>query len=108
MPALGSLGFEAQDFVLRTSTGVGWVTLVEVRAERASKPVLPTVGLDLRGWRGRLACMDLAALVADSFGRLGEALAGMPDDAWSRPSLCEGWQVRHVVAHLTMAARYPA
>lgn len=52
--------------------------------------------------------MDLAALVADSFGRLGDALAGLPDDAWSRQSSCEGWQVRHVVAHLTMAARYPA
>lgn len=52
--------------------------------------------------------MDLAALVADNFCRLGEALAGLPADAWSRPSLCEGWQVRHVVAHLTMAARYPA
>lgn len=27
-------------------------------------------------------------------------------DAWDAPSLCEGWQVRHVVAHMTMPVRF--
>lgn len=29
-----------------------------------------------------------------------EYLANLPDDAWNRPSLCGGWTVREVVAHL--------
>jgi uncharacterized protein (TIGR03083 family) len=35
------------------------------------------------------------------------ALAGFLDDgsAWDARSLCEGWLVRHVVAHVTMPAR---
>jgi uncharacterized protein (TIGR03083 family) len=35
---------------------------------------------------------------------LAEALAGLPDDAWDRPSLCRGWSVREVVAHLIATA----
>lgn len=37
-----------------------------------------------------------------------EGLAGLLDarpDAWDVPSLCDGWLVRHVVAHLTMPVR---
>jgi uncharacterized protein (TIGR03083 family) len=38
------------------------------------------------------------------------ALAGLLDSAtdaqWDTPSLCAGWRVREVVAHMTMAARY--
>jgi uncharacterized protein (TIGR03083 family) len=26
---------------------------------------------------------------------------------WDTPSLCAGWRVREVIAHMTMAARYP-
>lgn len=35
--------------------------------------------------------------------RLGlvERLRGLPPDDWDRPSLCAGWSVRHVLAHLT-------
>ena len=36
---------------------------------------------------------------------LAEALAGLPDDAWQQPSLCAGWSVREVVAHLIATAR---
>jgi uncharacterized protein (TIGR03083 family) len=35
---------------------------------------------------------------------LAEALAALPDDAWDRPSLCRGWSVREVVAHLIATA----
>lgn len=32
---------------------------------------------------------------------LADLLASLPDDAWQRPSLCAGWTVRDVAAHLT-------
>jgi uncharacterized protein (TIGR03083 family) len=32
-------------------------------------------------------------------------LESAPEDAWSTPSLCSGWTVRDVVAHMTAAAR---
>lgn len=49
---------------------------------------------------------DLQPLVADCFAALADALAPLPESRWDEPTLCEGWSVRHVVAHLTMAARY--
>ncbi len=51
---------------------------------------------------------ELQPLVAAQFAALAAALERQPATAWSEPSLCEGWSVSHVVAHLTMAARYPA
>jgi uncharacterized protein (TIGR03083 family) len=36
---------------------------------------------------------------------LVDALAGLPDDAWDKPSLCPGWPVRAVVAHLVATAQ---
>jgi uncharacterized protein (TIGR03083 family) len=41
-------------------------------------------------------------------GRTYDGLADLLDDepaGWDAPSLCAGWQVRHVVAHVTMPAR---
>ena len=35
---------------------------------------------------------------------LVDALAGLPDDAWDKPSLCAAWRVREVVAHLIATA----
>src|SRR5690242_10775964 len=49
---------------------------------------------------------ELQPLVAAELARLADALAPLPADAWDTPSLCAGWRVREVVAHLTMAARY--
>ncbi len=37
--------------------------------------------------------------------RLAELLAGLPEEGWAAPSLCSGWRVREVVAHLTAAFR---
>src|SRR6478736_4538034 len=49
---------------------------------------------------------DLQPAVAAEF----QALAGLLDSAteaqWDTPSLCAGWRVREVIAHMTMAARY--
>jgi uncharacterized protein (TIGR03083 family) len=34
---------------------------------------------------------------------LADLLAGLPEEAWRTPSLCEGWTVRDVGAHLAMS-----
>jgi uncharacterized protein (TIGR03083 family) len=50
----------------------------------------------------------LETLVAGEFAALADALAPLGPDRWAADSLCAGWSVAHVVAHVTMAARYPA
>ncbi|GAA1917598.1 maleylpyruvate isomerase N-terminal domain-containing protein [Nocardioides marmoribigeumensis] len=47
---------------------------------------------------------DLQSWVAPTCTGLADLLSGSPD-LWEQPSLCELWQVRHVVAHVTMPAR---
>src|SRR5262249_35920103 len=37
---------------------------------------------------------------------LADLLSGVAEERWDTPSLCDGWRVREVVAHLTMPARY--
>lgn len=49
--------------------------------------------------------MDLRPLIRDSFTRLADSLERQAPDIWDQPSLCAGWRVRDVVAHVTMAAR---
>src|SRR5260370_10496931 len=49
---------------------------------------------------------QLRAAVAAEFPSLADLLAAASDAQWGTQSLCEGWRVREVVAHLTMAARY--
>jgi uncharacterized protein (TIGR03083 family) len=48
---------------------------------------------------------DLQAWVAPTYDGLADLLAAAPAGTWDAPSLCAGWQVRHVVAHVTMPAR---
>src|SRR5215510_10705725 len=50
--------------------------------------------------------VDLQPLVAETFQSLADALTKVGEDGADAASLCEEWRVRHVVAHLTMAARY--
>lgn len=38
----------------------------------------------------------------------GDVLEGLPESDWDAPSLCSGWRVREVVAHMTMPFRYAA
>jgi uncharacterized protein (TIGR03083 family) len=45
-----------------------------------------------------------AAIVAQRTD-LAEMLAGLRPEQWDAPTLCAGWRVREVVAHLTMAYR---
>ena len=49
---------------------------------------------------------ELQPLVAATYGALADVLDGLPAARWDAPSLCDGWRVREVVAHLTMPARY--
>jgi len=47
---------------------------------------------------------DPQSWVAPTYHGLADLLT-TATDAWDAPSLCEGWLVRHVIAHVTMPAR---
>ncbi len=47
---------------------------------------------------------DLQSWVAPTCNGLADLL-GAAVDEWDAPSLCAGWLVRHVIAHVTMPAR---
>jgi uncharacterized protein (TIGR03083 family) len=49
---------------------------------------------------------DLQPVVAAEFLALGDLLESATEAQWDTPSLCAGWRVREVIAHMTMAARY--
>jgi uncharacterized protein (TIGR03083 family) len=49
---------------------------------------------------------DLQPAVGAEFASLADLLAKASGAQWDTPSLCEGWRVREVIAHMTMAARY--
>jgi uncharacterized protein (TIGR03083 family) len=48
---------------------------------------------------------ELQPLVGPTYDGLADLLASAPAGTWDAPSLCTGWQVRHVVAHVTMPVR---
>jgi len=50
---------------------------------------------------------DLQPVVAAEFVALADLLESATDEQWDTASLCAGWRVREVIAHMTMAARYP-
>jgi len=50
---------------------------------------------------------DLQPAIAAEFVALADLLDSATAAQWDTPSLCAGWRVREVVAHMTMAARYP-
>ena len=45
-------------------------------------------------------------MIAAQRVELAEVLAGLPGPGWEEPTLCAGWRVREVVAHITMPFRY--
>jgi uncharacterized protein (TIGR03083 family) len=49
---------------------------------------------------------DISEAIAAERRELAEALGGLPSPSWDKPSLCAGWRVREVVAHMTMPFRY--
>ncbi|MDX3076003.1 maleylpyruvate isomerase family mycothiol-dependent enzyme [Streptomyces sp. MI02-7b] len=48
----------------------------------------------------------LRTAVTAAYLSLADLLDTAGEQRWDTPSLCEGWRVREVVAHMTMAARY--
>jgi uncharacterized protein (TIGR03083 family) len=48
---------------------------------------------------------DTTTAVSTTYITLADLLESSPDGTWDAPSLCAGWQVRHVVAHVTMPLR---
>jgi len=50
--------------------------------------------------------IDLRATVTAEYLALAELLDDMEDTSWNTLSLCAGWRIREVVAHLTMPVRY--
>ncbi|MFI5698223.1 maleylpyruvate isomerase family mycothiol-dependent enzyme [Kribbella sp. NPDC051586] len=48
---------------------------------------------------------DIRSAVAGERTDLAEVLAGLPEDDWDKPTLCEEWRVRELVAHITMPYR---
>jgi uncharacterized protein (TIGR03083 family) len=49
---------------------------------------------------------DLQHRTAREFLALADVLDAVTPSQWDTPSLCTGWRVREVIAHLTMPARY--
>ncbi len=49
---------------------------------------------------------DLRAAIEAERRELAEALSSQPSRFWDAPTLCAGWRVREVVAHMTMPFRY--
>lgn len=47
-------------------------------------------------------------LVEDQRRRLADHLDGLSDADWQRPSLCEGWTVHDVVAHVALVPHAPS
>lgn len=51
--------------------------------------------------------VQLRPAIAAEFLALADALEAIEEPRWDTASLCAGWRIREVVAHMTMAARYP-
>jgi uncharacterized protein (TIGR03083 family) len=50
--------------------------------------------------------LDAGVAVAEELDELVALLAQAPAEVWDSMSLCSGWRVREVVAHMTMPGRY--
>lgn len=48
------------------------------------------------------------AVIASQRRSLADLLEGLSDEQWESPSLCDGWRVRDVAAHLSMVALPPS
>jgi uncharacterized protein (TIGR03083 family) len=48
---------------------------------------------------------DIRAAVAAERRDQAELLAGLTEEQWDAPSLCEGWRIKEVVAHTTLPFR---
>lgn len=51
---------------------------------------------------------SISDLIAAERRELADLLGGLPAASWDESSLCAGWRVREVMAHMTMPFRYSA
>src|SRR3954453_21202416 len=51
---------------------------------------------------------DLMPTITAERTAFGDVLEGLSESDWNAPSLCSGWRVREVVAHMTMPLRISA
>lgn len=49
---------------------------------------------------------DISAAVAREYLELADVLGALAEPQWDTASLCAGWRIREVVAHMTMPVRY--
>ncbi|MFB7462513.1 maleylpyruvate isomerase family mycothiol-dependent enzyme [Streptomyces sp. NPDC056224] len=54
----------------------------------------------------RRPAADTRAAIAAERRELAAVLDGLPPEDWEAPTLCGGWRVREVAAHMTMGFRY--
>lgn len=52
--------------------------------------------------------MDVWSTIHTERKALAADLSGLSEQAWSTPSLCQGWAVRDVLAHMTAASKMSA
>ncbi|MFI8939784.1 maleylpyruvate isomerase family mycothiol-dependent enzyme [Streptomyces syringium] len=50
--------------------------------------------------------MDIRTAIAAERRELAALLGGLPADSWDAPTLCAGWRVREVAAHMSLGFRY--
>ncbi|MEV0203243.1 maleylpyruvate isomerase family mycothiol-dependent enzyme, partial [Nonomuraea sp. NPDC050691] len=50
--------------------------------------------------------MDVAAAIAAERRELADMLEDLPPALWEVPSLCDGWSVREVAAHMSLGFRF--
>lgn len=50
--------------------------------------------------------MDIKRAIAAERREVADLLDDLPDELWDAPTLCEGWRVREVAAHMSMGFRY--
>ncbi|MFE6227163.1 MULTISPECIES: maleylpyruvate isomerase family mycothiol-dependent enzyme [unclassified Streptomyces] len=55
---------------------------------------------------GRMPAADIRAAIAGERRELAAVLDGLATEEWDAPSLCGGWRVREVAAHMSMGFRY--
>ncbi|MFF3832279.1 maleylpyruvate isomerase family mycothiol-dependent enzyme [Streptomyces sp. NPDC002458] len=60
----------------------------------------------MRNTSHRRPAADVKAAIAAERRELAVVLNGLSNEEWDAPSLCEGWRVREVAAHMTMGFRY--
>ncbi|HUF84686.1 MAG TPA: maleylpyruvate isomerase N-terminal domain-containing protein, partial [Acidimicrobiia bacterium] len=53
-----------------------------------------------------LAGLDPYELLAAEGDRLAPFFSTLPEDGWARPTRCEGWSVRDMLAHLAATEQY--